>query len=78
MCVGAGFGHAVLRCLPRPLQLLGCEEARVRFDHSLLMNRSPDTPVRGATGTGPRLGGGRTWHAHPYDQVGQEQRVLVT
>jgi hypothetical protein len=52
-----------MACHPQMLdvhaQMIGCDADALRFDHSLLMNRKP-----GGTG------GGRTWHAHPYDQDG--------
>ena len=40
---------------------------RLRFDHSLLMNRPAAAPGEANSGWGRN---GRKWHSHPYDQDG--------
>ena len=46
-------------------QMIGTD--RLRFDHSLLMNRPAAAPGEANSGWGRS---GRKWHAHPYDQDG--------
>jgi hypothetical protein len=61
-----------LACHPQMLalhaKLIGCAQEKLRFDHSLLMNR-PEArdAARDRAGWG---GGGRKWHSHPYHQDG--------
>jgi hypothetical protein len=45
-------------------KMMGVNESRLRFDHSLLMNRPEARDAeRDRAGWG---GGGRKWHSHPY------------